>query len=265
VHNERVNIGGKIVSYLRERNEEDATAFAVRESAITDYCLRVFRRKPDAVNREVGINVDVPFVERPVGRLLLETLESGDALVTDALATAFQSARDCAHALQLLEARSVALHVVSIGKSGDAFRKTVAGFAELEAQRVRERMLDAHARRRAAGRHVTGRLPFGYVQLEGGVLAEDPRQQEAIRRMRELRADGKSFRAIQADLKSEFDITLSPWGIQRVVEHRRQTDEEAIRQAGQPAASQDIKPSGKGSKSLFKRIGRGKENGTDEK
>jgi hypothetical protein len=61
--------------------------------------------------------------------------------------------------------------------------------------------------------------------------------------MKSLRASGTSFRAIQTDLKERFGFSLSPWGIQRIVEDKRKIAVDLIHQRSigavvQPAQAQ---------------------------
>jgi hypothetical protein len=77
---------------------------------------------------------------------------------------------------------------------------------------------------------VAGRVPFGYVMGKDGFLAEDACQQKALKRMRQLRSAGKSYRAIRDDLKTRFGLTLSAFGIQRILSNRRKLAEDTIRQ-----------------------------------
>jgi len=176
----------------------------------------------------------VRFAKRATGAELLNHVERGDVVIVAAIDRAFSSASDAQATLMSLREKGVALHVcgignVSEGDLGTAFGETVRQFAELEHERVRERLLMAHERHRAAGRHFSGPVAFGYVRRDDGLLEEDPEKQEALSFMRRLRFEDKSFRFIQAALKERFGISLSPWGIQRIVEQRRQTDDEMIR------------------------------------
>jgi DNA invertase Pin-like site-specific DNA recombinase len=109
------------------------------------------------------------------------------------------------------------------------FLTIAASFAELERERIRERTLEVHAYRRSLGMHVAGRVPFGYDLGKDGYLSEDHEQQKALQRMRRLRGAGKSYRAIQADLKDKFGLTLSPFGIQRILDNKRKVGEGVIR------------------------------------
>jgi hypothetical protein len=133
-----------------------------------------------------------------------------------------------------LRTRKVKLCLVDMGdvtENGFArvFMTIAASFAELEKERIRERTLEVHAYRRSLGKHVAGRVPFGYAMEKTGFLVEDVEQQKALRRMRKLRDSGKSYRAIRDDLKARFGLTLSAFGIQRILSNRRKLAEDAIR------------------------------------
>jgi DNA invertase Pin-like site-specific DNA recombinase len=55
---------------------------------------------------------------------------------------------------------------------------------------------------RRASRFLGGAVPFGYRLTSRGGLEPVPKQQDAIRQMRELRAQGLAYRAIAAQMEA---------------------------------------------------------------
>lgn len=96
--------------------------------------------------------------------------------------------------------------------------------AELRKTPGTERLADKLAAGLSHYTRPPGRFPFGYRQLANGQLVQEARQQKALARMREWRAEGDSYRVIQGRLKSEFGYTLSPYGIQRILENLRKIE-----------------------------------------
>src|SRR5690348_14156972 len=76
----------------------------------------------------------------------------------------------------------------------------LSAVAEAERDRIRERVATVKADQRARGRYLGGIVPFGWRVGDAGDLVEIPEQQEAIRRMRELRGGGKSLRYIAGEM-----------------------------------------------------------------
>jgi hypothetical protein len=56
---------------------------------------------------------------------------------------------------------------------------------------------------RRASRFLSGAVPFGYRLTKGGGLEQVPNQQDAIRQMRELRAQDLAYRAIAEQMEAK--------------------------------------------------------------
>jgi DNA invertase Pin-like site-specific DNA recombinase len=221
------------------------------ERAIREYAA-VAKPRTKLVNvfHERLAAASVPFLQRPQAKELLAIVQRRDGIVVPSL-DVFASALDCHRTLAACRLKGLRLFVARIGDiaTNRLALAIVAGFADLERARKRERTLTGQASRRAAARRVSGTRPFGYVVLQDGYLREQPDEQRAIGRMRELRREGKSFRAIRAAIAKEFGSSPSAFGVQRIVDNKRKLNEEAIRQRvteGRP---------GQPSKKTFNRIG----------
>ena len=82
-------------------------------------------------------------------------------------------------------------------------RNMVAAFAMYERALIRSRTKAALAVKKAKGERVGG-IPYGHRLAADGVhVEEDPEEQATVARARELRADGKSLRAIGRTLIDE--------------------------------------------------------------
>jgi hypothetical protein len=101
-----------------------------------------------------------------------------------------------------LRQRSVGLHLLDLGGdiSGNGLSKLfltiAAAFAEAERDRIRERVGQVKADQKARGRYLGGIVPFGFRRGEGGELVAHEAEQEAIREIVALRAQGRPLRAI---------------------------------------------------------------------
>jgi DNA invertase Pin-like site-specific DNA recombinase len=195
-------------------------------------------------DKERGVSASIPFHKRPMDKSCWRLSQPGDVIVALGLDRVFRSALDCLRMVEELRERKVKLCLVDMGdvtENGFArvFMTIAASFAELEKERIRERTLEVHAYCRSLGKHVAGRVPFGYVMDKDGFLSGDLQQQKALKRMRQLRSAGKSYRAIRDDLKARFGMTLSAFGIQRILSKKRKLAEDAIRQNTEPTESDE--------------------------
>jgi DNA invertase Pin-like site-specific DNA recombinase len=157
----------------------------------------------DRVFVERGVSGSKPLAARPEGAALLASLGPGDAVITAKLDRMFRSALDALDVLARLGERGVAVHMIDLG--GDVVTNGISklvftilsAVAEAERDRIRERVAVVKADQRARGRYLGGAVPFGWRVADGGELVEVPEQQDAIRRMRELRAAEASLRRIR--------------------------------------------------------------------
>lgn len=138
---------------------------------------------------------------------------------------AFRSAADCLTVTADWDRRGITLHLVEFGGAaldlssamGRMFLTLAAGFAELERGLTSERTRAALAVKRSRGEFTGGEPPFGY-RVEGGLLVEDPREQQALALIAELRSQGLSFARIASELERRGVRHRgdSPWAKGRV-------------------------------------------------
>jgi len=105
--------------------------------------------------------------------------------------------------------KGVALHLLDVGGQtidtsstmGRFFLTVMAGAAEMERGMARDRTVAVMAHKRSKNERISRHIPFGWELAENGVdLVADEAEQEAIERIRELRADGLSLRKIAREL-----------------------------------------------------------------
>src|SRR4051812_28949748 len=142
-----------------------------------------------------------PLNARPAGGALLAKLKAGDIVIAAKLDRCFRSALDALNVVEQLKTRGVKLHLHDLGGdiAGNGLSKLfltiAAAFAEAERDRIRERITNVKADQKARGRYLGGKVPFGFAVVDGA-LEPVEEQQEAIREMAALKAQGKSLRAI---------------------------------------------------------------------
>jgi putative DNA-invertase from lambdoid prophage Rac len=158
---------------------------------------------------EEGVSGSVPVEDRPVGGQLFAKLQRGDIVIAAKLDRLFRSALDALKVVEALKTRGVKLHLLDLGGdiAGNGLSKLfltiAAAFAEAERDRIRERIGQVKADQKARGRYLGGKVPFGFRRGDDGELVPHQAEQDAIREMIALRAQGWALRAIAAALQAQ--------------------------------------------------------------
>jgi putative DNA-invertase from lambdoid prophage Rac len=108
---------------------------------------------------------------------------------------------------------------VSTGKC-KLFLTIAAAFAEAERDRIRERIGQVKADQRARGQYLGGDVPFGFRRGDDGELVPHEAEQEALREIAALRAQGLSLRAIRDEMRAK-GFQISHEGVARILRGRR--------------------------------------------
>jgi DNA invertase Pin-like site-specific DNA recombinase len=213
-------------AYVRVSTDEQAEhgqSLAVQTEHLHAWA-KMHDRVIDEVVTESGVSGGTPLNERPEGGRLCQLVQRGDTVVANKLDRMFRSARDCLDVVETFKARGVSLHLCDINGGADdvsgngiarLFLTLLGAFAEFERDRIGERIRSTKRAQRARGEYSGGIMQFGY-RRKGDMLVEVPEQQAAIKRMKRLRAQGKSLRAISAMMK-QAGISISHTGVQRAV------------------------------------------------
>ena len=208
------------VSTDRQANEGES--LGVQERQLQGY-VTMQGMKLDRVFVERGVSGSIPLADRPEGAAMLEALQSGDVVVSPKLDRVFRSALDALQQTETLRARGVSLHLLDLG--GDIagnglsrlFMTIAAAFAELERDRIRERITQVKRDQKARHRFLGGtRPPFGFRAGESGELVPDEAEQVAMRRAKRLRGRGKSLRYIAGKLALDGH-RLNPESVRRML------------------------------------------------
>jgi DNA invertase Pin-like site-specific DNA recombinase len=135
----------------------------------------------------------------------------------------FRSALDALQQTETLRERGVSLHLLDLG--GDIagnglsrlYMTIAAAFAELERDRIRERITQVKRDQKARGRFLGGtRAPFGFHAGAGGELVPDEAEQMAIANAKCMRGRGKSLRYIAGKLALDGH-GLNPESVRRML------------------------------------------------
>jgi putative DNA-invertase from lambdoid prophage Rac len=213
----------RIFGYSRVSTAEQAdegVSLAAQAQQITGYAM-MKGWQVDEHFVERGVSGSTPLADRPEGKRLLATIGKGDVVVSAKLDRAFRSAADALAVLEELKDQGVDLHLIDLGGSvvANGVSKMVftilAAVAEGERDRIRERIRDAKRHLTSQGVFSGGIRPFGYdIVPDGDIrrLVPNPVEMSVIDRMRSMRRDGATYRAIGA-------VTgHGPKSVQRILE-----------------------------------------------
>jgi putative DNA-invertase from lambdoid prophage Rac len=205
----------KVYGYCRVSTAEQAdegVSLAAQRQQIAGYAMMKGWELADCFV-EAGVSGSVSLSDRPEGRRLLEVVTEGDIIITPKLDRMFRSAADALVTLEEFKADGVGLHMIDLGGdvTGNGISKMVftilAAVAEGERDRIRERIRDAKRHMAAQGEFSGGKRPYGFDIVEAGDvrrLVPNATEQAAIERMKAMRADGATYRAIGAEVGLPF-------------------------------------------------------------
>lgn len=214
-----------VYGYARVSTSEQATngdSLATQEQQIRGYAMM----KGWEVGEffiDGGVSGSVPLAERPEGKRLLATVREGHVIITARLDRAFRSAADALGTLEELKDQGVGLHMIDLGGDvcGNGISKLVftilSAVAENERDRIRERIRDVKRHLASRGIYNGGKRPFGFDVVDGRLVPNE-RQQAAIARMKALRNDQRSLRAISHLIAAEFRIRMTAMTVKRILD-----------------------------------------------
>ena len=205
-----------------DRQADEGESLGAQQRTIEGYAM-MHGMTVDRVFIERGVSGSKPMADRPEGAKLLDVIQAGDTIITPKLDRMFRSATDALNVCDHLKAEGISLHMIDLGGdvTGNGISKLVftilSAVAEAERDRIRERIRDVKADQKARNRYLGGTVPFGWRLGDDHDLVAHAPEQAAIRQMLELRAAGRSLRAIAEAMKAEgFD--LSHVGVKKIIE-----------------------------------------------
>lgn len=212
----------RVVGYTRCSTEEqavDGVSLATQQGRIEAWCEATGAELMDVIE-DGGVSGTRRLADRPGGTRVASLLAARnpevDAVVVARLDRLGRDASEALRCLRKFASGSVGL--VSIADQidlstpqGRAMAQVTFVFAELERSLIAQRTSDALCELRSQGR-IYGPVPFG-SRRAGDQLVPDDDEQHALRRMRRLRAKGKSYEAIAQSLNRSGIVAKQggPW------------------------------------------------------
>lgn len=200
-----------VIGYVRVSTDEQALGPDAQRAALVRWCS-ANGCELAGVHEDIGVSGGAELDARPGLLAALDALAAHGAGVL-LVAKRDRLARDVVNAamVERLAERAGARVRSAAGEGTDGdvadpsamlMRGIVDLFAQYERAVIRSRTKAALAVKRARGERV-GDIPIGYAATDSGMLAADPREQAAVARIRCLRKDGASIRAIADSLNTE--------------------------------------------------------------
>jgi DNA invertase Pin-like site-specific DNA recombinase len=200
-------------AYVRVSTAEQARDGATSIDTQVDVCEVIAKLHGlDVPERfaDLGVSGSVPMADRPAGARLLATVQRGDMVIASKMDRAFRDAGDALNVAKALEKQGVRLVLRDVSAdpiNGNGVGKLVftllAAVAEMERDRIRERMMDGRAGKVARGGHGGGEAPYGWRIVGSGREAmreRDEAEQAVITKAKALQAAGMSYTKIAATL-----------------------------------------------------------------
>lgn len=186
--------------------QEDGTSLATQARQIRGQCMTA--NLPDPVILIDVVSGNVPLEERENAGPVLRALQRGDIIIASKMDRIFRSARDALNRAEEWKVLGVDLYLIDIGPTpvtgngtSKLFFTMLAGIAEFERDRIKERTIDGRKSKRAKQGHIGGQPPFGYQVVGEGkaaMLVEDAEQQLMMGQIRAMR--GTPVRTIKERL-----------------------------------------------------------------
>lgn len=200
----------RVVGYIRiSKEEQNSHSLSTQAEAIRRWCdqgghelVRIYT--------DDGVSGGTHPTKRAGGQAAIAHARRNgvDALLVTKLD---RVARDLAATLDLVDnvlgrhatLISISENVDGTTPSGRMFLQMLGSFAEFERGRIRERTREGLATVRRLGRKTGGSIPFGYSVDDENYLIEQEDEQAVLKRARDLRAEGLSWRSAADKLNEE--------------------------------------------------------------
>jgi putative DNA-invertase from lambdoid prophage Rac len=222
----------RVFGYCRVSTDgqaQEGHSLGDQESRIRGYA-QSHGLKVDEMFVEAGVSAGKRLTLRPKGAQLLAALRSGDHVIATKLDRMFRSAQDALNVAADLRDKGVHLHLLDIGGevTGNGVAKLVftilSAIAEMERERIGERVRSVKQHLRAGGYFTGGKLARGYHVTTDGKLVEDDRWQECLKAMKQMRKEGLPYRAISDQIAADFTIRLDYSTVFRILSGKRTLD-----------------------------------------
>jgi putative DNA-invertase from lambdoid prophage Rac len=140
---------------------------------------------------DAGVSGSIALSERPSGKEMLARVESGDTIIAAKLDRMFRSAADACVMIERFKKQKIGLILIDLGTEpvaesaiANVVFTVMSAFAQLERERIRERVVEGKRAKAAKGGLAGGPVPFGFSKVGEGpkaTLVPNEIEQEHIR------------------------------------------------------------------------------------
>lgn len=212
----RDNSKGLAVGYVRVSSQKqviEGLSLEQQTQTIEHYC-KVRGLELAEIIVERAVSGPKPLETRPAGARLCTAIKDPriTSVVCIRLDRVFRDAVDCLTTVRKWNKIGVAFHLIDMGGQsidtsgamGRLFLGMLASFAELEHERISERVTETQEFKKSRGEKVGRFCQYGYrVGDDGKSLVPFEPEQRVIRRVNELRLSGMSLAKVCKALESE--------------------------------------------------------------
>lgn len=193
-----------------------------------------------AIYADPGISGTIPLADRPAGKQLLSDMRRGDVVCASKLDRMFRDALDAQQTYKTFKKAGVDLILYDLGAdpitSGGVSKlifTVISAVADMERERIAERMQVGKIAKRARGGHVGGPPPYGFRVVGVGRAAQlvrDETEQKILEiakdSFRRHASETGQYAIVRADiekagLKSRSGQPFQIVQIQRLIERAR--------------------------------------------
>jgi putative DNA-invertase from lambdoid prophage Rac len=222
----------RVFGYVRVSTDAQAQqghSLADQESRIRGYAQSL-GLTVQSMFIEAGVSASKKLSVRPKGAELLSSLRSGDHVISTKLDRMFRSASDALNVAAEFREKGIRLHLLDIGGevTGTGAAKLVfsvlAAVAEMERERIGERVRSVKQHLRDGGYFTGGRVARGFSVSADGKLIQDARWQKCLAAMKHLRRDGTPYRTIAERVRKDFGLSVDSSTVHRILNGKREID-----------------------------------------
>lgn len=165
---------------------------------------------------ERGVSGVKRFADRIKGKKLLEIVKDGDTIIGSKLDRLWRSSLDCLNTIELLKSKGVKVIVLDLQgeiTSSNGFSRffltIISSFAEMERDRIRERIVEIKESQKRQGKYLGGRVKYGYKVIDGGFCVEDEKEQKIIDSIQVFTQEKMTLSQIQQKIEEQYKTTLN--------------------------------------------------------
>ena len=222
----------RVFLYVRvstERQSDEGHSLADQESRLRGYAQSLGLPVTDTFI-EAGVSGAKRLHTRPKGAELLATLRRGDHVIAAKLDRLFRSASDALNVAEDFRESGIHLHLLDIGGevTGNGAAKLVfsvlAAVAEMERERIGERVRSVKQHLRDGGYFTGGKLARGYHVTSDGKIQADAQWSDCLGFMTRLHEEHVPYRQIAERVKEQFQADIDHSTVYRILNGKRGLD-----------------------------------------